>query len=464
MFRSRAPRVIVLEALAVLLVVGAVVAAVAFRTRETHPPATNDRPLGGPQVDLSNVNLSQLEVSAVADPRHPRRFLAASIDRLHATRLYESSDAGRTWTTTPGPPAPARAACGADEPSVAIDGRGRRYVVLLATGFCGPARPQVAVAVQDRVGRWRGRAIAPDSRRFVDRAPWIAADATGRAYVVWTRLYETFATNAILTRAVLLLSRTDDGGRTWSKASAFAPRYRQPYVARVAVAPDGVVAVAIADAGARDLVLLRSRDGGRSFGAPTEISALREPPIPNCGAGSVLVPAQPQRCVGPAPTVLFAPGGDTVIVYAEPEHDGTQAVWSATVGRDGGLGVPKRVGRPDTTKADQFWPAAAFDRSDGLLWVCYYDTAGDVFRRKAWFTCTASKDRGETWSEPIRAADVPSDETEIAGDRRGYGDYEALLAVGGVAHPLWTDTRQLVRTNEEIFTSSIPARRLRWMP
>ena len=53
----------------------------------------------------------------------------------------------------------------------------------------------------------------------------------------------------------------------------------------------------------------------------------------------------------------------------------------------------------------------------------------------------------------MRAASVPSDETQPGADLRQYGDYEGLVVANGVAHPIWTDSRHLRTLQEEIYTT-----------
>jgi hypothetical protein len=36
-----------------------------------------------------------------------------------------------------------------------------------------------------------------------------------------------------------------------------------------------------------------------------------------------------------------------------------------------------------------------------------------------------------------------------------YGDYAGLAAANGVAHPMWTDTRDLASNGEEIYTTAL---------
>jgi hypothetical protein len=58
-----------------------------------------------------------------------------------------------------------------------------------------------------------------------------------------------------------------------------------------------------------------------------------------------------------------------------------------------------------------------------VLWVCFYDTADDRARRRAWFPCMRSHDGGN-WTRVAHVASVPSDETAAWASPFQYGDYE----------------------------------------
>lgn len=60
----------------------------------------------------------------------------------------------------------------------------------------------------------------------------------------------------------------------------------------------------------------------------------------------------------------------------------------------------------------------------------------------------------------MRAASEFSDETHDSSDLNQYGDYAGLAAAAGVAHPLWTDSRD-VALREEIYATAIRAATLR---
>ena len=116
------------------------------------------------------------------------------------------------------------------------------------------------------------------------------------------------------------------------------------------------------------------------------------------------------------------------------------------------LGQHRQI--PAPTRSDEFWAQSAVDRSNGAVWMCFYDTAGDRAARRARYTCTVSRDGGQRWSRTVRAASLFSDETQ-KGASYEYGYYQGLAVTGGVAHPIWTDTRKLATLKEESYTSHL---------
>jgi hypothetical protein len=118
-----------------------------------------------------------------------------------------------------------------------------------------------------------------------------------------------------------------------------------------------------------------------------------------------------------------------------------------------------RIGLSASSTANQFWPAAAGDRSGHVLWLCYYDTSGSSNKRRVWFTCTASRN-GRVWAAPVRASSQDSLAGSILADAYSYGGYVSVAAAHGVAHPAWIDTREAADDEEDVFTAAIPARRV----
>jgi hypothetical protein len=188
--------------------------------------------------------------------------------------------------------------------------------------------------------------------------------------------------------------------------------------------------------------------------------------IPHCGSG-IVIPAQPRTCVNSNPTVAVdASGGRysgrVYVSYARTEFRGRQAAHVAVFDsrltpllpdpdtREGRAVAPASAARG----ADQFWPQPAVDRTTGVVWMCFYDTLGDTERRRAFYSCTLSANGGRSWRRPLRAATVASDETQPRATGH-YGYYQGVAASGGVAHPIWTDTRDLAVFGEEIYTTRL---------
>ena len=117
----------------------------------------------------------------------------------------------------------------------------------------------------------------------------------------------------------------------------------------------------------------------------------------------------------------------------------------------------------------------AVDRSDErVVNISFYDTRNDTtgFRYMTDTYLARSTDGGATWGASARVSTVSSNEHDCDGVfpcpsinyGNQQGDYEGLVAYGGVAHPIWTDSRFNQDQNgctdprglmEEVFTASV---------
>lgn len=392
-------------------------------------------------------------------------------------RVYDSTDGGTTWTSEDGPPLPAGSACGASDPALTIDGLGRQYYAFLAVRPCSAAgRVDLFVATRSGPkGVWRTRSApiappvpgAPRTAFVLNDRPSLAVDASpasryrGRVYLTWSRLAAGGAFE-------VSVSHTDDGGATWSPPTRVTSGGGQEFLASAAVAPDGTVYAVWLDREALRIRIASSSDGGARFDRERTVAPYSAFSL-TCRSGAGPIPAAPARCssASPALSVDDSEGtrrGDVYVTYDDTARNGALDVFLAAFDRRlHPLGFPRRVNPPDgRTPSDQFLPVPAVDSSDGRLWVCFYDTSGDPRRVRARFSCAASTTGGKTWSPVVAAASVASDET-APGARRdfAYGDFEGLAVADGVAHPIWTDTRNLARLGEEIYTTTLKAAEVR---
>lgn len=427
----------------------------------------------GLEVRVSTLEGPQNEPAIAVDPNDDRVLVAGSNSFDEGlTRVYSSADGGNSWSAGTLYPKPAdrERSCAAD-PGVGIDLLGRQYFSYIRATPCdasaGQVRPRLYVS--SRVGPtvpWsKPVQVAPLGGARGDDKPAMTIDTspsspfTNRVYVAWTRIARN-------TRFSILLSRSDDGGKTWSKPVKVNRTGKELTYVTLAASRNGTLYVAWEDVENFHVVITRSTDGGRTFETERVAAAAVNVTIPSCGTG-VPIPALRFRCARSNPILVVDRSksrhrGRVYMTYVQTQLYGAQSVRLTVL--DARLktlmGYPlTRLGVPvadvGTAKRDQFWSHAAVDATTGALWVCFYDTKGDPARKRTRFSCSASLDGGTTFARPVAVASVPSDATGENSDLRGYGDYEGLVAQNGVAYPIWTDTRHNSTHSTEIYTATL---------
>jgi hypothetical protein len=427
-------------------------------------------PVSAPNVDVSNLPGPQAETAIAADPLHDQTLLAGSNSLSEGTmRAYGSTDGGATWQTTTVFPAPKQAdeSCAAD-PGVGIDRSGRQYFSFVRSTPCQIGHPRLFVA--SRAGPdapWGAPVLASTlhGARFDDK-PALTIDRSAvsryrnRVYVAWTRV----AHNGSFS---ILVSSSDDGGKTWSAPAKANRTGEQLSYVTLATSRKGALYVAWHDISAFHVNVTMSTDGGKTFGGEHQAAAFAIVTIPSCAAG-IVIPAQKLTCVQPNPilsvdTSTGRYAGRVYVTYTLTDFQGDKGiavtVFDARLRPLAGYPVGNKpllvAPVPRALNADQFWPASAVDPSSGTVWACFYDTRGDPKRTKAFFSCTFSRDGGRRWVTPFHAASVATDETQPGADPREFGDYEGLAVANGKAHPIWTDSRDLASRAEEIYTTTL---------
>ncbi len=454
--RERSRLRLLLEAIAVLALTAAGAAAV--YVWKVNPVRSTWSLAGADVENVSRADGAQTQIAEVADPTHRGVLFAVSNDTsLRTIRVYRSTDDGRTWSSSAGPSLGVDA-CARGEPTAAVDMAGREYVAFSVSGTCTAydPSPYVVVAVHSRPGGdWKVHRLG--ARRpadFWDDYPSVVSGPGGRVYVVWSRLLSWHYTG-------IVVSSSSDGGATWSEPRPIDRRLSLPRLPRATVGPDGTL-YAVGEDARLGIWVARSRDGGKSFHV-VRVARLPGNRSADCAIASRHpTPFQGIRCIGPNPTVAAA--GDRVFVtYGVGWVGEPQSVRIGVLDSSLRL-VSNGSVAPAAPSADRFWPTSALDRTSGRLWVCFYDTSGDKSRKQAWFSCTHSSD-GRTWAQPLRAARDSSSPEVLWEDARvyafgdviGFGGYTAVAAAGGVAHPMWIDTRNLRGKEQEVFGAVLTA-------
>lgn len=432
------------------------------------PPPRSQR-----QVDVSNAPGSQNEPAIAVDPSDPQVLIASSNSLVSPMSVYTSTDAGASWSSQAVPPDRPNGVCLGD-PALTIDTRGREYFAFLRDAVCGTdgATGLIVATRNGPRGDWR---VPPESLagplkpNESNDKPAIAADTSAtspfrdRVYVAWARAVGSDV-------HAIVVSHSDDGGKTWTGPTRVDSSSIDSGYPSIATGPGGEVYVAWHPFEEDRFVIAASFDGGDHFGAARTIDSKRA--RSSCPA-SWPIPAQARRCVRPNPIVSVdssggAYRGRVYVSYENKAADGTQDVFLAAFDRSLSpiLGSPTgrrlpiaHYAHPARYPADQFWPASAVDQGSGTLWVCFYDTLGDRTRQKAWFSCTRSSTGGSKWVPVVRVATVPSDATPSWVSPFQYGDYEGIAVSNGFAHPIWADLRRgRSALREEIYTASVPER------
>jgi len=249
---------------------------------------------------------------------------------------------------------------------------------------------------------------------------------SGNLYVAWTQ--------DRLEQSLILLSRSTDGGLTWSQPLRVSDRPGYPrddngIVAGVrgVVDADGGLHVVWSDAG--HVVYAMSDDGGKTFSRnrsivdagpfhfqPFNVSESNGYPQIGMMAGS-----------NGARSNLYVTWSDfrngDVDVFSISSKDGGRN-WSA----------PVRVNNDGLhNSADQLFPSLAIDPTSGTVNVMFYDRRRDPSNRSADVVLARSIDGGRTFANYL-LSDQPFD--PIGG---ALGEYTSLAAFGGRVYGSWVE-------------------------
>ena len=443
----------------------------------------------------------QNEPTVAVDPTDTEVVVAGSNDYCASivnnevwAGYYRSTDGGQTWslslvpgypddTSDAGEASPVHGSCGASgDPTQSFDGDGNLFYGFICFNRSKPINGGVYVARYSDHGAVYDQTVLVkrgtpsglfQSGLFQDKIN-LTADQTdgehsGNVYVAWSQ-YNAFApTNAVL------FSRSTDTGDTWSKPFKVTPNeHGTASFADLAVGPDGAVYLTYltypsSSRPTADVWLLRSDDGGVSFGAPSHVASIElfdsnqfagATGTVDCGDG-------PFTCES---GFTFSRFFSNSAVAAD--DDGVHVVWASELpsgqnkvfvrnSADGGEtwdDDPITLDREEV--GHQWFPDIA--SADGVLTAIFYDSrsdpeydadrppgndadgvnSGDVVQAFV----GQSSDGGETWKETVVSSAGSNFGWKTHGSRRVgfWGDYLYVSAVPDAVNVVWTDSRDLV--------------------
>ena len=376
------------------------------------------------------------EPAIVVNPMNPQQVVGVFQDNAHAAY---SQDAGRSWQVADGV-APKNFRVSGDV-SVAFDNQGHAFICYIAFDKLGSfnywargaARNGIFVRRSLDGGKtWEADDVpvaenpSEPGIPFEDK-PYIVADNSkgpyaGNLYVGWTRWR--------IADSQMLLSRSTDDGKTWSKPVEIDAHPGLPRDDNGAaegfdgvVGPDGTLyAIWSQD---DDLMFTTSRDGGKTFSHARAI--LHTAPIMFAIETLERANGFPQIAIDPRSKRLYVTWSDyrngDLDVFIAASDDGGQH-WTA----------PARVNNdPVHNGAEQFFQWLAVDPVDGSVNVVFYDRRGDPQGKKQIVALARSTDGGQTFAN-YAWTDDPFEASGVF-----FGDYSGLAAYGGRVYGIWTE-------------------------
>lgn len=263
---------------------------------------------------------------------------------------------------------------------------------------------------------------------FEDK-PYLVADNNtnspyaGSLYVGWTEFS--------LTKSIILFSRSNNGGISWSAPFEISSHEGLPRDDTGAVegfsaaaAPNGLLYAVWADGDS--IAFTTSRDGGITFVPSRKILDT---------APSYFTVEGVERSDG-FPQIAVDPRSGRIFVTWADYRNGDVDVFCATStdrGRSWSRAVRVNNDAPHDG-ADQFFQWLAVDPSNGSANVLFYDRRDDPENRKAIVVLARSTDGGQSftnyaWSE---SSFDPGDAF--------IGDYTGIAAWNGLVYGAWTET------------------------
>lgn len=372
------------------------------------------------------------EVSLAVSPADPSHMTAAWIQGVTngdgSTSTVDvgatSVDGGARWTTPR--PVPRLTMCtggkpgyGALDPFVSFAADGTAYLSAVTAydppaPIAQPTRTDVYAYRSADGGRsWHAPVVVDDPNEGtfgIDDFPPVVADpkAPRRAYLTWVRAPSQTPGGP---QGGIMFSRTSDGGCSWA-AGMFAEQSGPGHTlggATVVVAASSTLLLLSFDvplselltrSGPERLFIQRSSDEGRSWSAPTLVTA---------------IPAVS------TPSIAAAPDGTVYLAWTNRVNGKVLVMRSHNLGRS--WSSPVTVAREPGAQV----PTVAID-ANGVVGLTWYDNRVGADRTNMWFA--DSTNHGVSWRTIHLAGPFnPNTNTGGLSANPPLGDYEGLVGV-----------------------------------
>lgn len=418
-------------------------------------------------ADCSTNNRQQNEPTAAVAPHNPNLMTSGANDYCTVgttgnvwAGFYYSADGGSNWTNSllpgyPGDTSPAGQASpltrlgltNAGDPVQAWDNNGNLYYGGIAFNRAKPATGSIWVA------RYAWTGGATPSYQFtslvargtpspiflglfhdkvqleVDRGA--ASPHAGNVYVCWARFTASGPNNGVF------LSRSTDGGSTFSNPSKISDGVHGSQFCDIAVTRNGDVHVAWRQFASNDgqsnaAVYVKSTDGGRSFSKPVEVARFTGwDPSDRTVNAAAYGQAKYDACLA-ADSTLGSCASPEPRATARDCGDGPLACQSGYVFFRGGSQV--RIAADPTASGN---PGQVFIVYDGSVpgsetpTGTTYGTVASGVGSQASVYLVRTSTGGASWSAPAR----------IDAQAKGHQLFPDIVAESGRLHAVWQDSR-----------------------
>ena len=451
---------------------------------ELSPGGPTSSTTDGANVDVSNECGPQSETYITLNTKNASQLAAGSNEIFRdPMRGYWSADGGTTWGGVDLPLPPAIGTNGirfGSDPTLAFDSRGNLYygyiVVFFGSGN-GINGTQMAVARSKDGGKSypfvNYFSFSGGSDHFNDK-PMITTDLNqgssfkDNIYLAWDAASGGSAGGGIR------VATSSDQGATFTVTRADDPQGPGHSIGAVPfVGTGGELYVAWNDYAANTIAFNRSLDGGATWDRQSVVAAKRIP-------FDIAIPAEFRR------GALIYPACDTdrskdahrgrlVCSWTDLAGNGSTDIFTSySDDRGSSWSLPKASTDSLPFAVDRFNQWLSIDPTNGVVNLSFYDTRNDTTgeRYMTDIYLSRSSDGGASFGRNVRASDVSSNEHDCNGvypcSAINYGnqqgDYSGLVAFGGVAHPVWADSRRntlsfpgcpRALTMEEVFSTSV---------
>lgn len=392
---------------------------------------------------LITANLSYNTI-LVADPVKPSHLLAGLDSSFGGSCPFGSVNGGRSWYVEQ------NGRCAGATPSLAYGDKNTAY----QAGSNYDYGAEVA-STTDNGNTWTGltEAVPPLFSGGQVLTPWLALDNSAKS--PYAKSLYIAATQTSQVQSEITVSYSRDGGNTWTMAvvDKIQVEPKVDHYSRIAVASDGTVYVTwqrcemtgknVNCGGTKaDMWLSKSVDGGNTWSSPARIAAVTLVPDSCHCAFYGNLPHTPDPVANPPLIAVDNSSGPNsgtlyVVVYDWIEKQMRVEVFSS---QDGGTTWGKPVLVAPTYKNDEFFPGLSISAKGvvGVNWLDRRNDSRNIFYQPF---AAVSNDGGKSFGTNYQLAKPLSNPYYSS---YSMGDYTGNTWSGETLFVAWPDTRNAI--------------------